>query len=89
MSEKRKSISSDLKRVDKIKEQDINYNDIPALDDSFFMKEMIVLPHKKDSITLRIDHEVLQYFKEQGRGYQTLINAILKTYVQSRQKYKK
>ncbi len=80
MSVKRKSISSDLKRVDKIKEEEIDYSDIPSLDESFFDKEIVTLPHKKDSVTLRIDHDVLEFFKHQGRGYQTLINAVLKTY---------
>lgn len=80
MSAKRKSISSDLKRLDKMSNVDIDYSDIPELDESFFKKEIVALPQKKDSITLRIDHDVLEFFKHQGRGYQTLMNAILKTY---------
>ena len=92
MSAKRKSISSDLKRVDKMTDADIDYSDIPPLDEQFFKKTVITLPQKKDSITLRIDHDVLEYFKHQGKGYQTLINAILKVYVYakqgSREKYK-
>jgi uncharacterized protein (DUF4415 family) len=81
MNAKRKSISSDLKRLDKMTDEDIDYSDIPALDESFFKKEIVTLPKKKDSITLRIDHDVLEFFKHRGRGYQTLINAVLKTYV--------
>lgn len=61
-------------------DSDIDYSDIPPLDESFFKKEVITIPQKKDSITLRIDHDVLEFFKHQGRGYQTLINAVLKTY---------
>ena len=34
----------------------------------------------KSQITLRLDTEVLEWFKTQGRGYQTRINAILKAY---------
>ena len=83
MSAKQKSIASDLKKVDQMKENEINYSDIPPLDDSFFEKQLVSLPKKKDSITLRIDHDVLEFFKHQGRGYQTLINAVLKTYVTS------
>lgn len=89
MSAKRKSISSDLKKLDKTKDSDIDYSDIPALDESFFKKELVTLPQKKDSITLRIDHDVLEFFKDQGRGYQTLINAVLKTYVHAKQKHPK
>ena len=89
MNAKRKSITSDLKKLDKMRDKDIDYSDIPELDDSFFKKEMIKLPQKKDSITLRIDHDVLEFFKHQGRGYQTLINAVLKTYASAKQKHQK
>jgi uncharacterized protein (DUF4415 family) len=89
MSAKRKSISSDLKRLDKMKDEDIDYSDSPSLDESFFKKEMIILPQKKDSVTLRIDHDVLEFFKHQGRGYQTLINAVLKMYVHTKQRRQK
>jgi uncharacterized protein (DUF4415 family) len=89
MSAKRKSISSDLKRLDKMTEADIDYSDIPPLDESFFKKAIVTLPQKKDSITLRIDHDILEFFKHHGRGYQTLINAVLKTYVHAKQKHPK
>jgi uncharacterized protein (DUF4415 family) len=86
MNEKRKSISSDLKKLDKMKDADIDYSDIPSLDDSFFRKEIVELPKKKDSVTLRIDHDVLEFYKGQGRGYQTLMNAVLKVYARAKQK---
>jgi uncharacterized protein (DUF4415 family) len=65
-------------------ESAIDYSDIPPLDESFFKKETVTLPQKKDSITLRIDHDGLEFFKHQGRGYQTLINAVLKTYAHAK-----
>lgn len=83
MSANKKSIKSDLKRIDKMKDSDIDYSDIAPLDDTFFSKATIELPKPKDSLTLRIDHEVLEWFKKQGRGYQTKINAILKAYVKN------
>lgn len=39
------------------------------------------LPEPKKQITLRIDAEVLRWFRAQGKGYQSLINAVLKGYV--------
>ncbi len=89
MSAKRKSISSDLKKLDKMTDADIDYSDIPALDKSFFEKEIITLPHKKDSVTLRIDHDVLEFFRHHGKGYQTLMNAVLKAYAHTKQKHLK
>lgn len=49
MNAKKKSITSDLKRLDKLTDKDIDYSDIPPLDDDFFQKEMVTLPQKKDS----------------------------------------
>ena len=89
MSAKRKSISSNLKRLDKMTDAEIDYSDSPPLDESFFTKQTVMLPQKKDSITLRIDHDVLEFFKHQGRGYQTLINAILKLYVQANRRHQR
>ena len=37
-------------------------------------------PARKTSISLRIDAEVLEWFKAQGAGYQTRINAVLRAY---------
>lgn len=89
MSVKKRSITSDLKKLDNLSDAGIDYSDIPALDESFFKKEVITLPQKKDSITLRIDHDVLEFYKLQGKGYQTLMNAILKMYAYAQLKQKR
>jgi uncharacterized protein (DUF4415 family) len=44
----------------------------------------IGLPMPKDHINIRIDHDVLEWFKANGRGYQTLMNNVLRAFVQSR-----
>ncbi len=44
----------------------------------------LILPQRKQSIHLRIDPDVLAWFRAQGKGYQTQINAVLRTYVESR-----
>jgi uncharacterized protein (DUF4415 family) len=59
---------------------DIDLSDIPELDESFFKNAVLRLPVPKASITLRLDRDVLDWFRAQGRGYQTRINAILKAY---------
>jgi uncharacterized protein (DUF4415 family) len=42
------------------------------------------LPAPKDHINIRIDHDVLAWFRSTGRGYQTLMNNVLRAFVQSR-----
>jgi len=41
------------------------------------------LPVPKKPVTLRLDHDVLVWFRTLGRGYQTRINAVLRSYVQA------
>ena len=43
------------------------------------------IPAPKDHINIRIDHDVLQWFRSNGKGYQTLMNSVLRAFVQSRQ----
>jgi uncharacterized protein (DUF4415 family) len=40
---------------------------------------------KKDIITLRVDHDIVEWFKSHGKGYQTRINATLKRHVEANQ----
>ena len=46
---------------------------------------IVGIPAPKDHINIRIDHDVLQWFKSNGKGYQTLINKVLSAFVQTRQ----
>lgn len=59
----------------------IDYSDIPALSSEFWAKHRPVPAEPKAQVTLRIDQDVLAYFKEGGRGYQTRINDVLRSFV--------
>ena len=65
---------------------DIDYSEIAELDDKFWKKAQLILPEKKVKVTMRLDPEVLNWFKNQGKGYQTKINAVLKSYIQAHSK---
>ena len=71
---------SDLKRIDAMKDEDIDYSDIPEVDAAFFEKARVVVPPGKKQVTVRLDSDVLAWLKDQGRGYQTRINAIRRAY---------
>jgi uncharacterized protein (DUF4415 family) len=43
------------------------------------------IPEPKKGVHIRLDQEVLRWFKAQGPGYQTRINAVLRAFVQARQ----
>jgi len=74
---------TDFKRLARMKDSEIDYSDIPELDESFFRNAQVVLPEPKAAVSIRLDTDVLKWFKNQGRGYQTKINAVLKTYVKA------
>ena|ERR1700753_2672635 len=48
-------------------------------------KAVIGVPAPKDHINIRIDHDVLEWFKASGKGYQTLMNNVLRAFVKSRE----
>jgi len=75
-----------LKRLRNLKDEEIDYSDLPELDEAFFQKAVIVLPQPKASVSIRLDQEVLDWFKSQGKGYQTRINALLRAYMEAQTK---
>ncbi|HUN49520.1 MAG TPA: BrnA antitoxin family protein, partial [Candidatus Sulfotelmatobacter sp.] len=54
----------------------------PALDAAWFAAANMVLPPKKQTITIRVDKDVLAFFQQTGPGYQTRINAVLRAFVE-------
>lgn len=64
-------------------DKDIDYSDIPELGKDFFRHATLVLPEPKATVTMRVDRKVLDWFKAQGRGYQTRINALLRAYMEA------
>lgn len=72
-----KSSQSDWKRLRDMQDEDIDHSDSPELGPE-------LIEHKpKEWVSARFDPEVLEYFRQQGRGYQTRMNAVLRSYVQA------
>jgi len=79
----KKSIKSDLARIDRTRDADIDYSDIPPLDKTFLKKATVAWPPVKRQLTIRLDADVLDWLKGHGRGYQTRINRILRVVMES------
>jgi uncharacterized protein (DUF4415 family) len=79
----KRSIKSDLARLDRMKDSDIDYSDIPPLGNEFFKKATVAWPPAKHQLTIRLDADVLNWLKANGRGYQTRINHILRAAMES------
>ncbi len=79
------SSKTDWKALSKLSDNAIDTSDIEELGDDFFAEAVVHVPAKK-SVTLRVDEDVLAWFKGQGKGYQTRINQLLRSYMQSQQR---
>ena len=54
--------------------------DARATDEEFWRNAKVVWPSRKAVVTMRLDSDMLQWFRRQ-RGYQTRLNAILRAYM--------
>jgi uncharacterized protein (DUF4415 family) len=75
-----------LKAIESIPDSAIDTSEIPELDDRFWTHAKMVKPITKKAISIRIDEDILDWFKSQGRNYQTMINTVLRSYVEHHQK---
>jgi uncharacterized protein (DUF4415 family) len=57
-----------------------NDPDIRPTDESFWAEARVVMPKRKETVTMRLDADLLTWFRRK-RGYQTRINAILRAYM--------
>ena len=78
---------TDWQRLDAMTDEDIDLSDCPEITSEMFAQAVVrrCLPTSKTKaqVTLRIDSDVLAWFKSQGRGYQTKINALLRAYMEA------
>lgn len=58
----------------------------PILDEEWFRTAQLELPQPKAPISIRVDREVLDWFKSQGPGYQSRMNAVLAAYMKAHRK---
>lgn len=82
-----KKSRTDWQRVDQLKDQDIDLSDTPEITPKMFARAIVrkgLKPAtKKSQLTLRVDKDVLEWYKKQGRGYQTKINSLLRAYMEA------
>ncbi|MCZ7486469.1 BrnA antitoxin family protein [Rhizobium rhizogenes] len=82
---------TDLARVAAMTDEDIDraMRDDPdwaGFEDIDWSKAEVVFPTAKQSISIRLDQDVVDFFKSTGKGYQTRMNAVLRHYVHEQKK---
>lgn len=82
------SLEKREKKLVEMSDEDIDFSDIPELDEEFFKNAKLVKRRPNtEAISIRVDTETLAWFRTTAqnnseiRGYQTLINDVLRTYV--------
>ena len=74
---------TDWKKLSKLEGRQIDFSDIPETDEKFWENAAVIIPTAKTHLSLRLDEDVVDWFKRQGPGYQTRMNAVLRSYVQA------
>lgn len=78
---------TDWERLETMADEDIDLSDIPEITPEMFATAVVrrgLKPEpKKKQVTIRLDSDVLTWFRGQGKGYQTRINALLRAYMEA------
>ena len=87
---KSRTDQTDWRRIDALKDEDIDLSDIPEITPEMFARAVRrrnfkPIPRKKQ-LTLRVDSDVVDWYKKQGPGYQTRINSLLRAYMKEHQR---
>jgi uncharacterized protein (DUF4415 family) len=90
----RRKGKTDWARIDAMTDEEVeasiaNDPDWAEFKDVDWSDAVLVIPTRKKAISIRVDEDVLDYFKSQGDGYQRRINAVLRSYMQQKAKPKK
>jgi uncharacterized protein (DUF4415 family) len=70
-----------LEALATMREEDIDFSDIPEVLDWSDSKRGMFYRPVKQQLTLRIDADVVDWFKRKGGGYQTQMNAALREHI--------
>ena len=80
----KKHSATNWENLSTLADDEIDLTDSPELDESFFANATLRMPRSKKAVSLRIDPDVLEWYKKQGTGYQTRMNAVLRMYMQAK-----
>ena len=80
---------TEWERLDALQDEDIDLSDAAEITPEMFAKAVVRRglkpPPNKRQITIRLDVDVLKWYRAQGEGYQTRINALLRAYMDAHQ----
>ena len=96
LTRKRPKLTADQRRqleaIDSLPDDQIDFSDIPELTDeqlrdrTVYINLVPVPGTRKKSVTIRLDEDMVKWFKKQGKGWQTKMNWVLRLYFASHRK---
>jgi uncharacterized protein (DUF4415 family) len=72
--------------VDALRDEDLDFSEIPEVTAEMFERATVRKGLRPVAPTKRLDAEVLDWFKAQGRGYQERINSLLRAYMEAKRR---
>ena len=75
---------ADLPRLRRTTESEIMRTsplELADLSASFWDRALLTVPVRKQAISLRVDADVLEWFKQSGPRYQSRMNAVLRSFM--------
>jgi len=85
----KKSSETDWEALAVMTDEEINYSDIPELPDSFFKRAKVWHPHSKVTVKVKLDEDLLEWFKAESDDWEARIQTALRLYVETHKAYQK
>jgi uncharacterized protein (DUF4415 family) len=86
LKDSKRMTKKELEEFDALKDEDIDYSDIPPTDEEFWKDARVIKPARKKAISLKLDPDLLEWYKAHGKGYQTLMRNVLRAYMNAQEK---
>ncbi len=71
-----------LKELENIPDTAIDTSDIPELDQQFWETAKMLKSVSQEATLIQLDQDILDWFKSKGKGYESLINSALRSYIE-------
>ena len=72
-----------LEAIEAIRDEDIDYSEIPELGDEFSQRPEQQMPRPKKGVYVPLDADLLAWLKSKGKGCETRMNAMLRALMES------
>lgn len=80
-----KPLESDWDRLDQMSDEDIDYSDIPPLNDDFFANASVYVPPAQRGNYVQLDTDIATWFRSQTDESKRLVNLVLRKYMEVHQ----